>query len=91
MNGASNGNFFFGPAPGEGSKCQISFNFNNKVRKRGKIRNRFNQAPHLTQDTNGKVTTSQFDSQFDRFLYKTLCVFSQKNDTKHIRQDFSIA
>ena len=24
------------------------------------IRNRYNQAPHLTQDTNGKVTTSQF-------------------------------
>ena len=28
-----------------------------KVRKRTKIRNRYNQAPHLTQDTNGKVTT----------------------------------
>ena len=26
-----------------------------------KIRNRYNQAPHLTQDTNGKVTTSQLD------------------------------
>ena len=26
-----------------------------KVRKRAKIRNRYNQAPHLTQDTNGKV------------------------------------
>ena len=26
------------------------------VRKRAKIRNRYNQAPHLTQDTNGKVT-----------------------------------
>ena len=25
------------------------------------IRNRYNQAPHLTQDTNGKVTTSQLD------------------------------
>ena len=32
-----------------------------KVRKRGKIRNQYNQAPHLTQDTNGKVTTSQLD------------------------------
>ena len=29
----------------------------NKVRKRAKIRNRYNQAPRLTQDTNGKVTT----------------------------------
>ena len=32
-----------------------------KVRKREKIKNRYNQAPHLTQDTNGKVTTSQLD------------------------------
>ena len=32
-----------------------------KVRKTAKIRNRYNQAPHLTQDTNGKVTTSQLD------------------------------
>ena len=32
-----------------------------KVRMRAKIRNRYNQAPHLTQDTNGKVTTSQLD------------------------------
>ena len=30
-----------------------------KVRKRAKIKNRYNQAPHLTQDTNGKVITSQ--------------------------------
>ena len=32
-----------------------------KVRKRAKIRNRYYQAPHLTQDTNGKVKTSQLD------------------------------
>ena len=25
------------------------------------IRNRYNQVPHLTQDTNGKVTNSQLD------------------------------
>ena len=31
-----------------------------KVRKRAKIRNRYNQAPHLTQDTYGKVK-SQLD------------------------------
>ena len=31
------------------------------VRKRAKIRNQYNQAPQLTQDTNGKVTTSQLD------------------------------
>ena len=32
-----------------------------KIRKRAKIRNRYNQAFHLTQDTNGKGTTSQLD------------------------------
>ena len=32
-----------------------------KVRKRAKIRNRYNQAPHLTQDTDGQVTTSQLE------------------------------
>ena len=30
-----------------------------KVSKGAKIRNRCNQVPHLTQDTNGKVTNSQ--------------------------------
>ena len=30
---------------------------NVKIRVRAKIRNQYNQAPHLTQDTNGKVTT----------------------------------
>ena len=29
---------------------------------RTKIRNRYNQVPHLTQDTNGKVTNSQLDT-----------------------------
>ena len=32
-----------------------------KVPKRAKIRNRYNQVPHLTQDTNRKVTISQLD------------------------------
>ena len=32
-----------------------------KVRKRAKIRNRYNQAPHLTQDTSGRVNASQLD------------------------------
>ena len=30
-----------------------------KVSKGAEIRNRYNQVPHLTQDTNGKVTDSQ--------------------------------
>ena len=33
-----------------------------KVSKDAKIRNRYNQVPHLTQDTNGKVTSSQLDT-----------------------------
>ena len=32
-----------------------------KVSKGAKIRNRYNQVPHRTQDTNGKVTNSQLD------------------------------
>ena len=31
-------------------------------RKGAKIRNRYNQVPHLTQDTNGKVTNLQLDT-----------------------------
>ena len=33
-----------------------------QVSKGTKIRNRYNQVPHLTQDTNGKVTNSQLDT-----------------------------
>ena len=32
------------------------------VSKCAKIRNRYNQVPHLTQDTNGNVTNSQLDT-----------------------------
>ena len=32
------------------------------VSKGAKIRNRYNQVPHLTQDTNWKVTNSQLDT-----------------------------
>ena len=33
-----------------------------KVSKGDKIRNRYNQVPHLTQDTNGKVKNSHLDT-----------------------------
>ena len=33
-----------------------------KVSKGAKIRNRYNQIPHLTKDINGKVTNSQLDT-----------------------------
>ena len=37
-----------------------------EVSKGAKIRNRYNQVPHLTQDTNGKVTNSQLDTTSER-------------------------
>ena len=43
-----------------------------KVRKMAKIRNRCNQVPHLTQDTNGKVTTSKLDITNKRQAYLSL-------------------
>ena len=49
-----------------------------KVSNGAKIRNRYNQVPHLTQDTNGKVTNSQKTPQtrafWNRLLaYKAKC------------------
>ena len=41
--------------------CRIHLTFL-KVSKGAKIRNRYNQVPHLSQDTNGKVTNSQLDT-----------------------------
>ena len=39
------------------------YNFNQiKVSKGAKTMNRYNQVPHLTQDTNRKVTNSQLDT-----------------------------
>ena len=38
-------------------KCYLD-----KVSKGAKIRSRYNQVPHPTQDTNGKVTNSQLDT-----------------------------
>ena len=40
----------------------ISGDPDQKVSKGAKIRNRYNQVPHLTQNTNGKVTNSQLDT-----------------------------
>ena len=53
---------------GRGSDIQSAHNWNSisiwlrvnnlfEVRKRARIRNRYNQAPHLTPNTSGKVTT----------------------------------
>ena len=51
-----------------------------KVSKDAKIRNRYNQVPHLTQDTNGKVTNSQKTPQ----TRAKRSALSQQVTTKHI-------
>ena len=54
-----------------------------KVSKGAKIRNRYNQVPHLTQDTNGKVTNSQQTRQ----TRAKRSALSQQVTTKHIKTD----
>ena len=44
------------------SDFNISLLLFTKASKGAKIRNRYNQEPHLTQDTNGKVTNSQLNT-----------------------------
>ena len=51
-----------------------------KVSNGAKIRNRYNQVPHLTQDTNGKVTNSQKIPQ----TRAKRSALSQQVTTKHI-------
>ena len=34
------------------------------------------------------IIKSHLQSQFQRFLNQTMCVFSQMKDVKHIRRDF---
>ena len=79
---------------GEASKGKLSLNFNYKVSKGAKIRKRYNQVPHLTQDTNGKVTNSQLDTTNERaksvlkiFIPNSVSILTKK-DIKHIKQDF---
>ena len=54
-----------------------------KVSNGAKIRNRYNQVPHLTQDTNGKVTNSQKTPQ----TRAKRSALSQQVTTKHISTD----
>ena len=51
-----------------------------KVSNGVKIRNRYSQVPHLTQDTNGKVTNSQKTPQ----TRAKRSALSQQVTTKHI-------
>ena len=43
-------------------KHQVAYCYDICISKGAKIRNRYNQVPHLTQGTNGKVTNSQLDT-----------------------------
>ena len=54
-----------------------------KVRKRANFRNRYNQASHLTQDTNGKVTKSQLDITNESQEVSPFQASDQKASTKY--------
>ena len=69
-----------------------------KVSKGAKIRNRYNQVPHLTQDTNGKVTNSQKDTTIesrevspfpagDHKVRKGAKIRNRYNQVPHLTQD----
>ena len=51
----------------------------NKVRKMARISNGYNQAPHLIQDTNGKVTTSRLDITNESYRLQTELKYPSKN------------
>ena len=51
---------------GDGADRNFKPIFTIRVSKGAKIRNRYNQVPHLTQDTNGTVTNSQLNTTNDR-------------------------
>ena len=51
-----------------------SYFIQNKVSKGAKIRNRYIQVQHLTQDTNGKVTNSQLDTTRSEVCIETVLV-----------------
>ena len=61
-------------------KSNLEFRNQIIVSKGAKIRNRYNQVPHLTQDTNGKVTNSQKTPQ----TRAKRSALSQQVTTKHI-------
>ena len=62
------------------SELIVKYNIRLKVSNGAKIRNRYNQVPHLTQDTNGKVTNLQKTPQ----TRAKRSALSQQVTTKHI-------
>ena len=65
------------------SSGELSYNI---VSKDAKFRNRYNQVPHLTQDTNGKVTNSQLATTNESHEVS----LSQQVTTRHIQTDMQI-
>ena len=70
-------NPYFEKMVGQIYPTELQLNKSNKV---AKIRNRYNQVPHPTQDTNGKVTNSQKTPQ----TRAKRSALSQQVTTKHI-------
>ena len=60
-----------------------------KVIKGAKVRNRYNQVPHLTQDTNGKVTNSQLDTTNESQEVSPFPACDHKKDIKRRAQRHS--
>ena len=59
-----------------------------KVSKVAKIRNRYNQVPHLTQDNNGKVTNSQLDTTNESQEVSPFPAGDHKAHIKFITREF---
>ena len=54
-----------------------------KVSEGAKIRNRYNQVPHLTQDTNGKVTNPQTPQTREQVTQGTKYTDAHNGHSKH--------
>ena len=65
------------------SKLELRIWIDGKVSKGAKIRNRYNQVSHLTQDTNGKVTNSNLDKANN-------CIFTLELLKAGLTVDFKI-
>ena len=67
-----------------------------KVTKGAKIRNRYNQVPHLTQDTNGKVTNSDIfflcppEILIIQHYYRIILMYTMPNLLKRMHTEFPL-
>ena len=66
-----------------GLPIKVAYYYFYKVNYGAKIKNRYNQVPRLTQDTNGKVTNSTWTPQ----TRAKKSVLSQQVTTRHILTD----